>query len=92
MKKKILILAISLFSFGCTNIQKDKIVIPNPSNSSGAIANPASQFCINNGGKLDIRTDSTGSQNGVCIFEDKSECDEWDFYNGKCKKGQFKKP
>ena len=47
------------------------------------LPNPASVFCEENGGKLEIRSDETGAQAGVCVFEDGSECDEWAFYRGE---------
>jgi hypothetical protein len=34
-----------------------------------------------------IRTSSDGSQYGVCIFPDGSECDEWAFFRGECGPG-----
>jgi putative hemolysin len=52
-----------------------------------AFGNPASQYCIDNGGSLEIRNDSNGNQYGICIFSDGSECDEWEYYNGKCQSG-----
>jgi putative hemolysin len=46
-------------------------------------ANPASVFCVENGGKLDIRTAADGSQSGFCTLNGK-ECDEWALYRGEC--------
>jgi putative hemolysin len=51
------------------------------------IANPASVFCIEQGGTLDIRTDAEGNQYGFCVFADGSECDEWAFFRGECSPG-----
>jgi len=51
------------------------------------IANPASAYCIEQGGKLEIRTKTAGEY-GVCIFDDGSECDEWKFFRGECKKSE----
>lgn len=51
-----------------------------------SIANPASTFCIQNGGKLEIRKTPAGEV-GYCIFADKSECEEWMFMRGECKPG-----
>jgi predicted secreted protein len=51
-----------------------------------SIANPASTFCIQNGGKLEIRKTPAGEV-GYCIFADKSECEEWAFMRGECKPG-----
>jgi putative hemolysin len=47
------------------------------------IANPASKFCIDNGGTLDIRTAADGSQVGYCKIADK-ECEEWALFRGEC--------
>ena len=46
--------------------------------------NPASVFCEQQGNKLEIRTAADGSQSGVCIFPDGSECDEWAYFRGEC--------
>lgn len=49
------------------------------------IANPASVFCEQNGGKLEIITAEDGGQSGMCKFSDGSECEEWKFMRGECK-------
>jgi putative hemolysin len=46
--------------------------------------NPASVYCEQQGNKLEIRTAADGSQSGVCIFPDGSECDEWAYFRGEC--------
>jgi putative hemolysin len=46
--------------------------------------NPASVYCEQQGNKLEIRTAADGSQTGVCIFPDGSECDEWAYFRGEC--------
>lgn len=51
------------------------------------IANPASVFCEEKGGTVEIRTGADGSQQGVCLFADGTECDEWAFYRGECAPG-----
>jgi putative hemolysin len=50
--------------------------------------NPASVYCEENGGKLEIRTDASGGQVGICVFPDGSECDEWAYFRGECKPGE----
>jgi len=50
------------------------------------IANPASVYCEQQGGILDIR-DQEGGQVGICQFEDGSECEEWVFFRGECQPG-----
>ena len=51
-----------------------------------SIANPASVYCREQGGKSKIITDPDGSQKGDCIFADGRRCDEWQFFKTKtCK-------
>jgi putative hemolysin len=45
--------------------------------------NPASKYCEENGGTLDIITNKDGAQFGMCVFEDYS-CEEWTYLNGEC--------
>ena len=49
------------------------------------MANPASVYCEQNGGRLDLRQDAAGGVAGVCVFPDGSECDEWAYLRGECK-------
>jgi putative hemolysin len=51
------------------------------------LPNPASVFCEQNGGMVEIRTGTDGGQYGVCTFPDGSECDEWAFFRGECSAG-----
>jgi putative hemolysin len=57
---------------------------PNEANGTPDMPNPASVYCEQQGYKSEIRTASDGSQSGVCIFPDGSECDEWAFYRKEC--------
>ena len=52
------------------------------------LANPASVYCGQHGGTVEIRGDDRGAQHGACVFDDGSECDEWAFYRGECTPGQ----
>jgi putative hemolysin len=54
---------------------------------SAGIPNPASVYCEEQGGTVEIRTAADGGQYGVCIFPDGSECDEWAFFRGECAPG-----
>jgi len=49
------------------------------------MVNPASAFCTQNGGTLNIRQDAAGNQTGFCGFPDGSECEEWAFQRGECR-------
>ncbi len=51
--------------------------------NSTTIANPASVYCVNHGGKLNIQTTSLG-QTGICVFSNGYECDEWNYFKGEC--------
>lgn len=51
--------------------------------STASMTNPASKYCEENNGKLEIITQSDGSQFGLCQFEDYS-CEEWAYMNGEC--------
>jgi putative hemolysin len=51
------------------------------------LANPASKHCVDQGGKLEIRTEA-GGEVGYCLFDDGSECEEWAFFRGDCAPGE----
>jgi putative hemolysin len=60
---------------------------PVPTTPTAGMPNPASVYCKQNGGILDLRTSETGAMQGVCVFPDGSECDEWLFFRGTCEPG-----
>ncbi len=55
-----------------------------PETDLADMTNPASAYCELHGYKLEIRTADDGSQIGVCLFEDGSECEEWAYFRGEC--------
>ncbi|HSK90773.1 MAG TPA: DUF333 domain-containing protein [Euzebyales bacterium] len=55
-----------------------------PDRNDPGLANPASLFCEEHGGTVEIREDQGGGQFGVCVFDNGSECEEWAFYRGEC--------
>jgi putative hemolysin len=57
-----------------------------------SLPNPASVYCTENGGTVEMRQDSVGGQYGVCAFPDTSECDEWAYFRGDCKPGDSLQP
>ena len=57
-----------------------------PGDSLIGIVNPASVYCEEQGGKLEIRDEAEG-QVGYCLFDDGSECEEWAFFREECKPG-----
>jgi uncharacterized protein len=60
---------------------------PDDDREQPGIANPASEFCVAEGGEVEIRIDEDGGERGVCVFPDGSECDEWAFFRGECEPG-----
>ena len=47
------------------------------------VPNPASFYCQEMGYEIELRTVAGGTQ-GICIFPDGKECEEWDFLSGSC--------
>jgi len=59
---------------------------PNSPGEEGvAIANPASVFCVKQGGVSSIVEDEAGNQRGVCTLKDGSRHDEWDYFRANSK-------
>jgi putative hemolysin len=44
------------------------------------LANPASVFCEEQGGTVEIVTDAEGNQTGICNLPDGTEVEEWEYY------------
>jgi putative hemolysin len=59
----------------------------NASTSARGLANPASENCAANGGRVVIETAGDGGQYGVCLFEDNRQCEEWALLRGACPVG-----
>jgi putative hemolysin len=69
-----------VFSASCSPRQ----VSPTP---EADMPNPASVYCEQNGGNLELRQDASGGVAGICVFPDGSECDEWAYFRSDCKPG-----
>ncbi len=64
----------------------DSLQLASPTPAGVAsVANPASTYCERNGGTVEFRQDASGNVTGVCVFPDKTECDEWAYYRDQCK-------
>lgn len=44
------------------------------------MANPASVYCVEQGGESLTKQNKDGSEYGICKFKDGKEVDEWEFY------------
>jgi len=47
------------------------------------LPNPASFYCQEMGYELELRETDQGTE-GICIFPNGAECEEWEFLAGKC--------
>lgn len=68
----------------CRPVSQNAILTDTP---LADMSNPALVFCQKQGYQSEVRTAEDGSQYGVCIFPDGSECNEWAFYHGECSPG-----
>jgi len=94
--KKLIIFTILIASLALTGCAVKKSVdvgkdnqnknTENTVSENAQIANPASTYCIEQGGNSAIIETEAG-QAGICKFNDGSECDEWAFFRKECKAG-----
>lgn len=49
----------------------------------------ASLNCMSKGGTVETRKAADGKDYNICIFANKSECEEWAFLNGQCDPGNI---
>lgn len=76
MKRAVAIaLAVVLSISGCGGDDED--------DEQSGIANPASVYCEEQGGTVEIRTDESGGQVGYCVFSDGTEVEEWAYFRGE---------
>lgn len=68
---------------GCGGKESPRTTEPQvgPGDSS-QMANPASVFCIEQGGTLDI-VDESGGQVGYCTLPDGTRVEEWEYYRSQ---------
>lgn len=52
--------------------------------TAAAIANPASENCIQQGGTLIMQSRGALGEYGVCVFENNRQCEEWALLRGDC--------
>jgi len=84
MKNLFIILFCTFLFSGCNIVEEKTNVTENI-----GMANPASQNCLDKGGRLEIRSNKKGEY-GVCLFEDNRQCEEWSLFRGECPVGGMK--
>jgi len=87
----VFLLIIAMFLGDCSNPDAQNNSQPNQTQQQASkIANPASENCINQGGKLVIEKRGDGGEYGICLFEDNRQCEEWAMLRGNCPVGGIK--
>lgn len=68
-----------------TKISTEKSVekLPSSEKPQTNMPNPASEYCEENGGTLEVVTYNEGAQFSICKFEDYS-CEEWTYFRDEC--------
>ena len=87
-----IILCMAIISAGCTQQPVGPAgVTPTPTATTPAvttpaagIANPAAVYCTSKNYSYEIRKNPDGSEYGICILPDGTECDEWAYFRGTC--------
>ena len=64
-----------LSTLGCSRDSRDA----RPEHNA-QLANPASEYCISQGGRLENRKDASGNEYSLCRFADGREIEEWALY------------
>lgn len=44
------------------------------------VPNPASAFCEEQGGQVEIDRDDAGNERGMCVLPDGTPVDEWEYF------------
>ena len=76
MRKAITTLVLAIALASCSGADE-------ATTTTAGLANPASVFCEEQGGSVDIRTSENGDQFGVCVFADGTEVEEWAYFRGE---------
>jgi putative hemolysin len=86
--KRVLLVLVILVVLGLSACGGEPSPVPTADTfeSPLGLPNPASKYCVDSGGTLEIRQEAAG-ETGYCIFEDGTECEEWAFYRGECAPG-----
>ncbi len=94
MQRRILwITLLLIFSLACALVETPGAPEPTPISTPVqeasptpeiGLPNPASAYCLEQGGVLELRQDESGAVSGYCRLPDGTVCEEWAFYRGEC--------
>jgi len=66
---------------------------PAATQTTTGMPNPASVFCGQSGGTLEIKKDASGNEYGMCTFKNGTTCEEWALFRSEgCKPGVITTP
>ena len=68
-------LTVAAYCISCACSASEKQESPNV-----GVANPASEFCVKQGGKSEIKRDKDGNEYGVCHLPDGTVVEEWEYF------------
>jgi putative hemolysin len=89
MKRIIIIAALSIGLMGCGSDDDSPTteapvteapVTEAPMGGGAQVANPASEYCVAQGGEVEI-VDEDGGQVGYCNLPDGTRVEEWEYFN-----------
>lgn len=81
------LLVLLILASGCTQPTATPPVTTPP---ASGMPNPASVYCGQAGGTLEIKKDTTGGEYGMCTFMNGTSCEEWALFRGEgCKPGMI---
>jgi len=75
-----ILVLLAVLAAGCT---QQAPVPPVTTTGQSAIANPASVYCGQNGGTVEIIKDTSGGEFGMCTFANGTSCEEWALFRGE---------
>ncbi|WNU96228.1 DUF333 domain-containing protein [Neisseria sp. DTU_2020_1000833_1_SI_GRL_NUU_006] len=73
IKPIILSLAAATTLAACNTLEKESVPMAD-------MPNPASEFCVKQGGKLEIKKDKDGGEYGMCHLPDGIVVEEWAYF------------
>ena len=73
IKPIILSLAAATTLAACNTLEKESVPMAD-------MPNPASEFCVKQGGKLEIKKDKDGGEYGMCHLPDGTIVEEWAYF------------
>lgn len=63
----------------CETYQVPRCLDSEVSKEPDRVANPASEYCLTQGGEPKIKKNADGGEHGVCVI-DGEEIDEWEYF------------